>query len=1302
MTNRIVGALEHAATKLGKTLGEDAGKAVGGLYHSTGHNLTGIAEDTAAADTHHAKVLGGLMHDSEQPPVHTPHAVSGTGRLPQEGGPSPDTARRGAGRGNGESSTPLRDGAARDEVGAAQPSNGRCKGGDPIDLISGEMLLTEIDVELPGLLPLIIERTHVSSNNCGEWFGRSWASTLDQRLEADGDGLVLSTADGMLLVYPVPRPDEPVLPKYGPRWPLAWNGTRGGAIDVTDPATGHTFHFAPVRLPAPGAPAAERMTLPLFAVSDRNGHRMEIGRTEDGCPVEVWHSGGYRIAVDTDGRRVTTLRLLGTEDGDPAGTVVRRYEYDVHGDLVEVVDAMGHTVRFVYDDHGRIVERTDRNGGWYRWEYDDADRCIRGTGADGFLSCTLDYDPVDRVNSYTDSLGHTTTYRYNEQRQLTGWTDAEGNTTHREWADRQRLISATDALGRTTRYEYDDAGNTTAVIRPDGHAMRAAYNHLGLPVEILEEDGATWRYTYDDRGNRLTATDPAGAVTRYAYDGQGCPTAITDALGHTRRIATDPAGLPLALTDALGGLTTVERDAFGRVHTFTDAAGRVERFGWTAEGKPAWRRLPEGAQETWEWDPEGNLVSCSDRAGNTSRFSFTHFRLLSSRIAPDGIRHTFRHDTERRLTCVEDQEGRTWRYVYDTAGRLIGETDFGRRTLTYRPDLTGALAARTNGAGETTTYVRDVLGRPVEEHSADGITTFAYDLAGSLLRSVNATTTVEQDYDILGRKLSETVNGRTTTWAYDVLGRRIERRTPSGTVSTWTYDAAGRPAALDIEGHRLDFTFDATGREILRALGPDLALAHDWDAAGRLGAQRLSHDSRQLQRRQYTYRPDGFLTEIRDLTGGSRRFDLTPGGQVAAVQGADWSESYGYDATGNLTRAALPGSDSDDAVRDYTGNRLRRCGRTAYTYDANGRLIRRRTRLLNGQTKTSTYTWNGDDRLTTTTTAHGARWIYEYDAAGRRTAKRRLDARGSITQETTFAWDGTRLAEQTTSTGTTTSWEYHSGTHRPLTQLDRRAGADPRLHLVATDISGAPTELVTPDGAIAWRIRTTVWGVPLPASSNASDTGCPLRFPGQYTDEETGWNYNYFRYYDPETARYLSHDPLGLATAPNDYAYVDNPFTIADPLGLMPAIHGPGGRWIRDPNTPVIQHNRDTEYPGSYRQSTHDRMATQYTVEGHQQRGVPVYPAGHASAGQRIPRDQLNWFDSNGNSIPSDQLTYEHLHPVVNHWNQTGYNSDRPTRNDYYNDTNNLAPMHRSQNSAGGGRMTATYRQDTGPNYSCS
>jgi RHS repeat-associated protein len=59
-----------------------------------------------------------------------------------------------------------------------------------------------------------------------------------------------------------------------------------------------------------------------------------------------------------------------------------------------------------------------------------------------------------------------------------------------------------------------------------------------------------------------------------------------------------------------------------------------------------------------------------------------------------------------------------------------------------------------------------------------------------------------------------------------------------------------------------------------------------------------------------------------------------------------------------------------------------------------------------------------------------------------------------------------------------------------------------------------------------------------------------LRFPGHYYDVETGLHYNRFRYYDPVLGCYLQCDPLGIAGGYNLYAYLANPLTGVDILGL--------------------------------------------------------------------------------------------------------------------------------------------------------
>lgn len=60
-----------------------------------------------------------------------------------------------------------------------------------------------------------------------------------------------------------------------------------------------------------------------------------------------------------------------------------------------------------------------------------------------------------------------------------------------------------------------------------------------------------------------------------------------------------------------------------------------------------------------------------------------------------------------------------------------------------------------------------------------------------------------------------------------------------------------------------------------------------------------------------------------------------------------------------------------------------------------------------------------------------------------------------------------------------------------------------------------------------------------------------LRFPGQYFDQESNLNYNYFRSYQAGQGRYTQADPIGLAGGSNRFGYAEsNPLSNTDPLGL--------------------------------------------------------------------------------------------------------------------------------------------------------
>ncbi|WP_158920198.1 RHS repeat-associated core domain-containing protein [Streptomyces sp. NBRC 109706] len=1023
--------------------------------------------------------------------------------------------------------------------------------GDPIDIATGEMTLHNVDLELPGVLALILQREHLSGYRHGHWFGRSWASTLDQRLVLDEYGVDFYAEDGMRLHYPVPLadPDYPVLPVTGPRWSLAWDGQPGGVFTLHQRARGRALHFAPV----PGRPAGE---LPLIAVTDRNGNRIEVTYDEEGSPHEVAHSGGYRVGVAVHEGRVTALTLLSAQDTP----LLRAFEYDEAGNLAKVYNSSGLPLTFAYDDQHRMTRWEDRNGTCYRYEYDASGRCVYTTGTDRALEYRYSYDEAALRTTATNSLGHATIYQLNDRFRLVAETDPLGHTTYREWDENNHLVARTDALGRTTRHEHDDQGNVTLTTRPDGSHVRSKYNEFGLPVEVTQADGTAWQHSYDAAGNRVATVDPEGRRTRMAYDEHGAVVSVTDPTGRTTWVRCDATGLPISLTDAMGETTRYDRDAFGRLVGVTDPLGGEHRAAYTVEGHQVSLTDPLGSVQRWTWDAEGNCLTHVDEHGGTTRFSYGPFDQPISQTNPDGSHYTFERDTELRLVGVTGPHGLTWSYEYDAAHRLISETDFDGRTVTYALDATGQLIARTNAAGESVLLTRGVHSRIVRKDVGDLVTTYGYDEVGRLIHATVSGDELIIERDRLGRISRETFNGQSVTQSYDELGRPLVRVSPAGHTSTWAYDAVGRETALATGGRTLAFAHDAAGRETHRTIGPGVDMTFTWDAVGRLAREAVSTRDGTLRERSYAYRADHVLTGVTRPDEGEVSFLPDALGRITEVRTPMWRESYQYDAAGNQTAAKwdLVDDDGSQGDRFITGMRVVRAGRTHYEFDRAGRVTLKRKARLSRKADVWRYRWDAEDHLTGVVTPDGTTWRYRYDPLGRRIAKERLDASGDVVERTGFTWFGTDLVEQTTTeaenpSSVSLTWDYKNG--RPIAQTESRRHpeyskkeADARFYSIVTDLIGTPTDLVDESGRITWSARSTLWGV---TSASADDrVSIPLRFPGQYADPETGWNYNFHRHYDPETARYTTPDPLGLEPSANHYTYVDNPHTWSDPFGL--------------------------------------------------------------------------------------------------------------------------------------------------------
>ena len=244
------------------------------------------------------------------------------------------------------------------------------------------------------------------------------------------------------------------------------------------------------------------------------------------------------------------------------------------------------------------------------------------------------------------------------------------------------------------------------------------------------------------------------------------------------------------------------------------------------------------------------------------------------------------------------------------------------------------------------------------------------------------------------------------------------------------------------------------------------------------------------------------------------------------------SEKFVYDSTGNIIQL-------DDIVLKYSASdRLHRRGDMQYLYDGNGRLIKKIEDCENQTPKVWLFEWDAEDQLRKVTTPVGEIWEYKYDALGRRIVKQ------GPTKVIRLVWNGDVIVHQLENKKVLhSSWVFDPYSFVPLCKVQNE-----QLYSVICDHLGTPRELLDIEGKVVWSVSYKAWGEV--EEVQVKEVDCPIRFQGQWADEESGLCYNRFRYYEAQSGRFVSGDPIRLLGGLNSYLHGDNPINWLDPLGL--------------------------------------------------------------------------------------------------------------------------------------------------------
>jgi RHS repeat-associated protein len=889
--------------------------------------------------------------------------------------------------------------------------------------------------------------------------------------------------------------------------------------------------------------------------------------------------------------------LLSTSEPAPDGAVATLRTYDPAGNLSSVQNALGHIHHYQdHDAHGNPRRIIDPNG----------------------VATVLEYDVRQRLIRRTEGT-RTTRFSYDASGNLQRITLPDGTYLEHQYDAANRLVGVTDSLGNHHRYTLDAAGNrlSEALIDPQGNLValrRQTFDSLNRLRQSLGAHDQVTAFSYDlgdnlvasidplqretrhahDALNRLIETvNPAGGRTVLGYDSADRMTRLVDPRGVTTTYGYNAFGDLLEEVSPDGGTRTFTYDAAGNRLTETDARGITRTFSHDALNRLTAIRYPDPAEDVrFIYDQGaygiGRLSVIEDASGRTAYTYNAHGDVIAEVREHDGLRFETRYDYDLhgRLGAVRYPGGATLRFTHDTGGRvsrLSLESNPG--TFILGEDLAysamGAVTGLRLGNGIRVEYDYDPDQRlqaaralPVQELD------LVYDAAGNITALsdfLDATRSQAFDYDELDRLVSALGAYGYRDYEYDAVGNRLLRESDEG------------------EEH---YAYAADSNRLLSLSGGPAPRQYAYDANGNtLDDGRFQYSYNQANRLARVHRSGGEVARYTHNALGQRTRKTLPGGADPDEERAQAERKLAHHEAKLERLEALAGAhefavgQAEDQAETLLGEAAaarREAGRLAHRASTQARLadsLKARADQLNepaaarlraqaeraradalgleasaeealaradaAEQQADALMAEADDLRELAEAAREEARHHEQQAVYWRERLAGLDS-GVVTpveQHRYFVHDvnGQLIGEYGHDGRTVREYIYLQG--MPLAMLH-----GDEVYFYHTDHLGTPRRMTDIDQRVVWDAVQSPFGT---LTLKVEEIENPLRFPGQYFDEETGLHYNWYRYYDQRSGRYITSDPIGIAGGLNSYGYaLGNPLRWYDSNGLQPTCNG--------------------------------------------------------------------------------------------------------------------------------------------------